>query len=489
MMRSIEKLFKGLEILEQHGSAKEVTSICFDSRKAEKGGLFVAVKGTTSDGHQFIPKVISAGVKVIVCEDIPLTKELGISYVKVSDSAYALGVIAGNYFENPSKELDLVGITGTNGKTTCVTLLHQLFLNLEISAGLISTVVNKLGKKEVPSTHTTPDPIQLNALLRQMVDEGCKYCFMEVSSHAVVQHRIAGLSFAGGAFTNITHEHLDYHKTFASYIKAKQAFFEVLPVTAFALSNADDKNGEVMLQSCKASKHYYALKTQADFKTRVLESNLMGLSLKMNEHEIWSPLVGWFNAYNLSTVYGVAMLLGLEDIEVLKSLSLVSKVPGRFQTIQLSGITGIVDYAHSPDALKNVLNTIKQIRTNNEQVITVVGCGGDRDRAKRPMMAEIACQYSNRIILTSDNPRTEDPQAIIEEMKTGVSPEMKAKVLSISDRKEAIRTASSLAMQGDILLVAGKGHEDYQEINGKRTHFDDAEELRLAITEIHSTPQ
>ena len=398
-----------------------------------------------------------------------------------------MGLMAANFYNNPSRKLKLVGVTGTNGKTTTVTLLHQLFSKLGYKVGLISTVVNKIGNEDIKSTHTTPDSISINSLINAMLEAGCSHCFMEVSSHAVVQHRISGLSFTGGVFTNITHEHLDYHKTFAEYIQAKRGFFNLLSKNSFALSNRDDKNGEVILQETKANKRYYALKTHADFKTKIIESNFTGLSLKMDDQEFWSPLIGHFNAYNLTAVYATATLLGEEKLDVLTALSTLKTVAGRFQYINLFEVAGIVDYAHSPDALENVLRTIKDIRTGNEQVITVVGCGGDRDKSKRPIMAAIACKLSDRVILTSDNPRTEDPNTIIEEMKAGVDAASKRKVLVITNRKEAIRTACSFAQKSDILLIAGKGHETYQEINGVRNHFDDVEVLTESLNEIYKT--
>lgn len=487
-MKSLKDILYGVAITEVIGdTAVLISSLAFDSRKVQNESCYIAQKGTQVDGHDFIAKSIASGAVAIICEDIPADKQQTIVYVKVKNSAEALGIISANFYNNPSQQLKLVGVTGTNGKTTTVTLLHQLFVRLGRKTGLISTVVNKIGEKEVPSTHTTPDAIQLNELISQMVEEGCECCFMEVSSHAVAQHRIAGLSFVGGAFTNITHEHLDFHKTFKDYLNAKRAFFNTLKKEAFALSNKDDRNGEVMLQETVAKKFYYALKTQADFKTKVIESNFNGLSLKIDDQEFWSPLIGFFNAYNLTTVYATAMLLGEDKLEVLTILSALKSVAGRFQHIQINNISGIVDYAHSPDALENVLKTIKDIRTGNEEVITVVGCGGDRDKGKRPIMAAIACKLSNRVILTSDNPRTENPETIIAEMKEGVDATSRRKVLAITDRKEAIRTASSLAQANDILLVAGKGHETYQEINGVRTHFNDIEILTEALNELHQT--
>jgi UDP-N-acetylmuramoyl-L-alanyl-D-glutamate--2,6-diaminopimelate ligase len=486
-VKILKDILYGVAIKEVIGDmGRSVNSLVFDSRKVQEGAAYIAQKGTQVDGHKFIAGAVSSGAKVVVCENFPESTSGEVTYVKVQDSAEALGIIAANFYDNPSEKLQLVGVTGTNGKTTTVTILHQLFLQFNKKTGLISTVVNKVGEREIPSTHTTPDAIQLNQLLQQMVLEGCEYCFMEVSSHAVAQQRIAGLVFKGGVFTNITHEHLDFHKTFKEYLEAKRAFFNGLGREAFALSNKDDKNGEVMLQETRAAKHYYALKTQADFKTRVIESNFEGLSLKIDDQEFWSPLIGAFNAYNLTAVYATAMLLGENKLEVLTILSTIQSVAGRFQHIKFSGISGIVDYAHSPDALENVLKTIKAIRTGNEEVLTVVGCGGDRDRSKRPIMAAIACKLSDRVILTSDNPRSENPDEIIAEMKKGVDAASTRKVLAITNRREAIRTACSLARPNDILLVAGKGHETYQEVNGERSHFDDMEELTNALKEYHS---
>ena len=398
-MKNLKDILYGVSITEVVGDTGVLVSgLAFDSRKVTDEYCYVAQKGTKVDGHDFIDGAIQSGAVAIVCETLPVVTEKGITYIKVKSSSAALGVMAANFYDNPSQQLKLVGVTGTNGKTTTVTLLHQLFTKLGQKVGLISTVINKVGEVEIKSTHTTPDAIQLNELLSKMVLEGCECCFMEVSSHAVAQNRVAGLTFEGGVFTNITHEHLDFHKTFKEYINAKRAFFNMLSKEAFALSNKDDKNGQVMLQETNAKKHYYALKTVADFKTKVIESNFEGLSLKIDEQEFWSPFIGYFNAYNLTAVYGTAVLLGEEKLEVLTVLSTLKAVAGRFQHIKVNSITGIVDYAHSPDALENVLNTIKDIRTGNEEVITVVGCGGDRDKTKRPVMASIACRMSDRVI-------------------------------------------------------------------------------------------
>lgn len=453
-----------------------VSSVTFDSRKVKKDTLFVATRGTATDGHKFIDAAVAAGAGAVVCEELPEIKKEGVTYVKVADSTLALGYIACNYFDNPSQKLKLIGVTGTNGKTTTVTLLFNLFRGLGNHVGLLSTVVNKIDNEIIPATHTTPDALSLNELLAKMVEKGCEYAFMEVSSHAVVQNRIAGIDFSGAVFTNITHDHLDYHKTFDEYIKAKKRFFDHLPEHAFAITNKDDKNGMVMLQNTKARKFTYSLLNIADYKCKIIENHLNGLLLNINGKEVWVKLIGTFNAYNVLAVYAVAHLLKQDNINILTTLSNLNSVEGRFQYLKSNtGIIGIVDYAHTPDALKNVLETIKDIRSGNEQVITLVGCGGDRDSAKRPIMANIACQYSNKVILTSDNPRTEDPEMILDQMQKGVEPVDAKKTLRISDRKEAIKTACTLAKKGDIILIAGKGHEKYQEINGVKHPFDDFE--------------
>lgn len=459
-----------------------ISSVTFDSRKVKKDSLFVATKGTAVDGHEFINKAIESGAIAIVCEELPENKNDSVTYVKVTDSSYALGIIACNFFDNPSEKLKLVGITGTNGKTTTVTLLFNLFKSLGYSVGLISTVENKINNTVIPATHTTPDALALNELLTAMYAQGCEYVFMEVSSHAVVQHRITGLSFLGAIFSNITHDHLDYHKTFDEYIKAKKGFFDQLPNNAFALVNRDDRNGMVMLQNTKAQKHTYSLQTMADFKCKILENQLNGLLLSIDNVEVWVKLIGTFNAYNVLAVYAAAVLLKQNKTNVLTALSNLNSVEGRFQYIKSpKGVIGIIDYAHTPDALKNVLETIKDLRTGNEQVITIVGCGGDRDSAKRPVMAAIACEYSNKVILTSDNPRSEDPETILDQMQKGVNPVDAKKTLRITDRKEAIKTACSLSNAGDIILIAGKGHEKYQEIKGVKQPFDDFEIFRETI--------
>ena len=450
-----------------------IDSIVFDSRKAGVNSLFVAVKGTQVDGHQYINQVIDKGCSCLVVEEEMVLAD-HITVIRVVNTSECLGLMASSFYSNPSAELKLVGITGTNGKTTTATLLHKVFTKLGYKVGLLSTVVNKIGDEEVPSTHTTPDPVSLNALLADMVNQGCEFCFMEVSSHSVVQHRITGLSFTGGVFTNITHDHLDYHGSFKEYIKAKKGFFDALPIGAFALTNLDDKNGNIMLQNTLANKYGYALKTPADFKAKIIENQFSGLVLNVDGNELWTKLIGAFNAYNLLAIYGVGILLGQDKIEILTVLSSLESVIGRFQQIRsTTGITAIVDYAHTPDALENVLQTISSIRTKNENVFTVIGCGGDRDKAKRPKMATVACELSDKVVITSDNPRSEDPEQIIKEMMDGVEGQFFNKTLSITDREQAIKTACVMAQPGDIILIAGKGHENYQEIKGVKYPFDD----------------
>ena len=475
----LQDVLYGVTITELVGTTnRELSALVFDSRQVKEGAVFFAIKGTLSDGHSYIEATVKAGAGVVVCEVLPAVLSAEVTYVVVPQSAVALGKMAANFYGNPSSRLQLVGITGTNGKTTIATLLFKLFRTLGYKVGLISTVENHINDRIVPATHTTPNPVALNALLQDMVDAGCDYCFMEVSSHAVVQHRIEGLNFAGGVFSNITHDHLDFHKTFDNYIKAKKAFFDVLPASAFALTNLDDKNGMVMLQNTKAAKKTYALKQLADFKAKVIENSFNGLHLDIDGADVFFKLVGSFNAYNLLAAYGTAVLLEQDQLHVLTQLSNLSGAEGRFDYITSSQqIIGIVDYAHTPDAVQNVLTTIQDIRKGTEQVITIIGCGGDRDKTKRPVMAQVACDWSDKVILTSDNPRTENPQTIIAEMEAGVSPTNKRKTLSIADRKEAIKTACHLARPGDIILLAGKGHEKYQEINGVRYDFDDKEIL------------
>jgi UDP-N-acetylmuramoyl-L-alanyl-D-glutamate--2,6-diaminopimelate ligase len=475
----LQEVLYGVAIKELVGNTnREVTGLAFDSRKVAKDSVFFAIKGTLSDGHAFIAGTIAAGASVIICEELPADRLEEVTYIQVADSSSALGIMASNYYGNPSSKIQLVGITGTNGKTTIATLLFKLFVELGYKVGLISTVQNQINNEIIPATHTTPNPLALNELLNRMVLEGCGYCFMEVSSHAVVQHRIAGITFAGGVFSNITHDHLDFHGTFDNYIKAKRGFFDTLPRGAFALTNADDKNGMVMLQNSKASKKTYALKQLSDYKATVVENSFNGLHLDVDGVEVFFKLVGSFNAYNLLAAYGTALLLDQDQLSVLTTLSRLDGAEGRFEYVtSTNGVIGIVDYAHTPDAVQNVLSTIQNIRKGTELVITVIGCGGDRDKTKRPIMAQVACDWSDKVILTSDNPRTEDPQAIIYEMEQGVSPTNKRKTLSIIDRREAIKTACHLANPGDIILIAGKGHEKYQEVNGVRHHFDDKEIL------------
>jgi UDP-N-acetylmuramoyl-L-alanyl-D-glutamate--2,6-diaminopimelate ligase len=452
----------------------EVNGLHFDSRKVQPGSLFAAVKGTLSDGHAFITKATDMGASVVVCEKLPDTINEKVVYVTVKNSAQALGIMAANFFGNPSEKLKLTGVTGTNGKTTTGTLLYQLFTKLGYVVGLISTVENRIANQIIPSTHTTPDPVQLNELLKRMVESGCSHVFMEVSSHAIDQERIAGLKFVGAIFTNITHDHLDYHKTFENYIKAKKKYFDELSADAFALVNADDKRGMVMLQNTKATKYTFGLKKMVDFKGKIMTNSIEGLELEIGGKNVWFKMIGDFNAYNLLGVFGAAVLLGEEADEVLVQLSSLKGAPGRFELVRPgSKIIAIVDYAHTPDALQNVLETIAQFRTGNEQVITVVGCGGNRDKTKRPLMASIACRLSDKVVLTSDNPRDEEPMDIIREMQTGVTPTEARKTLVIADREEAIKTACMMAKEKDIVLVAGKGHEDYQEIRGVKLPFDD----------------
>ncbi len=456
----------------------ELKGICFDSRKVQPGFLFIAIKGTLSDGHAFIEKAITLGAVAVVAENLPSTISDKVTYITVKDSAKALGMIASNFYGNPSSKLKLVGVTGTNGKTTVATLLFKLFSSLDYRCGMLSTVVNRIVDKEFQATHTTPDPIQINELLVKMIQEKCTHCFIEVSSHAVAQGRIEGLHFVAGLFTNITHDHLDYHRTFESYIRAKKGFFDILPSEAFALVNVDDKRGMVMLQNTKAKKHTYGLKKMADYKAKIITNSIEGLEMEIGDRNVWFKLIGDFNAYNLLTVYGAACLLGEDPEMVLMKLSALTGAPGRFELVMPgSRFTAIVDYAHTPDALKNVLETIEHFRTGQEQVISVVGCGGDRDRTKRALMAAVACKYSTKIIFTSDNPRSEDPMQIIREMQTGVGPSEAKKTLVMVDREEAIKTACMLAKEKDIILVAGKGHENYQEIKGVKHPFDDKEVL------------
>ena len=471
----LSALLSSCKILELVGNTEQdITGICFDSRKVSASSMFIAIVGTVADGHQFITSAIEKGASVIVCEKLPKKLDATVTYVVVDNSSRAMGLIAAAYYQHPSKKLKLVGVTGTNGKTTVATLLSNLFQALGYKVGLLSTVENKINNTVIPSTHTTPDSITINELLLDMIAANCDYCFMEVSSHATVQERIAGLSFTGAIFTNISHDHLDFHQTFEEYIKAKKYFFDQLPASAFALTNSDDKRGAVMLQNTKAHAKTYALQSMATFKAKIIENQFSGLFLNIDAEEVWFKMVGSFNAYNLLAVYATAMLLDQDKTRVLTILSTLSGAEGRFDyTIAPNGVIGIVDYAHTPDAIKNVLQTIANIRKGNETVIAIVGCGGDRDKTKRPIMAEVACKLSDKVILTSDNPRTEDPAAILKEMEAGVPISLKKKTITIQDRKEAIRTACHLAKSGDIILLAGKGHEKYQEINGIKFPFDD----------------
>jgi len=485
-MKAKDILYK-VAIEAVHGSTDvAVHAIHFDSRKIESNDVFVAIKGTLSDGHSFIDKAISLGATVVVCEDLPDNLLSQITYVQVKDTNAALAHLATNFYDNPSQKLSLVGVTGTNGKTTIASLLYQLFKNAGYKVGLLSTVKIMVDEVEYKATHTTPDSLTINHYLNEMVEAGCEYCFMEVSSHGVHQKRTEGLHFVGGVFTNLSHDHLDYHPTFAEYRDVKKSFFDNLPKSAFAITNIDDKNGAVMLQNTQAKKLTYALKTYADYKAIILENQLSGLQLKINEQEVWTRLIGTFNAYNLLAIYAVAIELGIEKLDALRLLSELESVSGRFQFIvSATKITAIVDYAHTPDALENVLKTINDIRTKNEQLITIVGCGGDRDKTKRPIMAKIASEMSDKVILTSDNPRTEDPEVILQEMEAGISAENYKKYISILDRKQAIKTACQMANANDIILIAGKGHETYQEINGIRHDFDDMKIVQDILKQLN----
>lgn len=462
-----------------------INAIHFDSRNISLNDVFVAIRGTLSDGHQYIDQAIEKGALAVICEEMPSQKINGVTYVQVKDSQEALAFMAANFFEEPSRNLKLVGVTGTNGKTTVASLLYQLFTKAGFKVGLISTVQVLVGEKSFKATHTTPDSITINAHLQKMNDAGVEYCFMEVSSHGIAQHRTTGLTFVGGIFTNLSHEHLDYHNSFSEYRDVKKRFFDELPASAFALSNVDDKNGRVMLQNTKAKKFTYALKSVADYKAQILENDFGGLLLKVNEHEVWTKLIGSFNAYNILAIFAASELLGLKSIESLKLISELEAVSGRFQYFISEGkVTAIVDYAHTPDALQNVLETVNRIRTKNEELITVVGCGGDRDRTKRPKMGHIASALSTKVIFTSDNPRTEDPDKIIEEIETGVEPQNFKKIMSITNRRQAIKAACQMAGPKDIILIAGKGHETYQEINGERKDFDDLQIVTQFLKEL-----
>lgn len=483
MKKKLSKLLAEIEVKEIIGDIdKNVVSLESDSRKAVKEGIFVAVRGVTTDGHKYIPVVASNHVGAIICEEMPTSYEKGITYIRVENSAKALGELASAWYGHPSEKLKLVGVTGTNGKTTTATLLYEMAKLEGYKAGLISTVCNYIQNRAIPTTHTTPDPLTLNSLLHDMVEAGCDYAFMEVSSHAAEQHRIAGLHFAGGIFSNLTRDHLDYHGTVENYLNAKKKFFDMLPPTAFAIVNADDRNGMVMLQNTKAKKYTYSLRTDADFRCKVLETRLDGTLLMLNGKEVEVQFTGKFNAYNLTAVYGAAILTGFDPEEVLVNMSRLVPVSGRFQTLHSpAGFTAIVDYAHTPDALVNVLDTIREIVGVDGEIITVVGAGGNRDSGKRPLMAQEAACRSDKLILTSDNPRFEKPEDIIADMKAGLSDGELRRTLCITDRKEAIRTACQLAKPGSVVLVAGKGHEDYQEIEGVKHHFDDKEVLLEAF--------
>jgi UDP-N-acetylmuramoyl-L-alanyl-D-glutamate--2,6-diaminopimelate ligase len=482
-MMKIEEIIKGIEIVSVTGTKNtDITGIEFDSRKVQKDSMFVAVKGYKSDGHDFINSAITSGASAILCEVLPEKPGKNICWIKTTDSAKALGLAASNFFGNPSSSLKLVGVTGTNGKTTIATLLYWMFQKLGYKCGLFSTVCNYINEKEYEATHTTPDPVQLNFLLSKMVGEGCDFAFMEVSSHSADQKRIAGLKFDGGIFTNLTHDHLDYHKTFDNYLAAKKSFFDSLPSNSFALVNIDDRNGRVMLQNCPASHYTFSVRGMADFRCNIIEQGFAGMGLKIQGEEVWTRFIGDFNASNLLAVYAASELLGAAKKEILTVLSDLHPVSGRLEVIKSpGGISGIVDYAHTPDALLNVIDTINKIREGNVQLITVVGAGGDRDRTKRPKMAAISAEGSTKVIITSDNPRTEDPERILDEMEAGITPDLKSKTLRIADRHEAIRTAVMLANKGDVILIAGKGHETYQEIMGVKHHFDDREELKNAL--------
>ncbi|WP_133548623.1 UDP-N-acetylmuramoyl-L-alanyl-D-glutamate--2,6-diaminopimelate ligase [Salegentibacter sp. 24] len=464
-----------------------INKLEFDSRKVELNDAFVAIRGSLSDGHEFINQAINQGALAVICEEFPQEIVNGVTYIKVGNTQQALAYIAANYYDNPSEKLKLIGVTGTNGKTTIATLLYHLFTKAGFKVGLLSTVKVMVAENSFDAVRTTPDSITINNYLKQMNDEGVEFCFMEVSSHGIDQHRTTALEFAGGIFTNLSHDHLDYHDSFAQYRDVKKRFFDELPASAFALTNIDDKNGQVMLQNTKAQKYTYALKSYADYKAQILENSFTGLLLKVNDQELWTRLIGSFNAYNVLAIYATAELLGLESIESLKIISELNSVSGRFQYIisEKQKITAIVDYAHTPDALKNVLETINSIRTKNEELITVVGCGGDRDKTKRPKMGHIASALSTKVIFTSDNPRTEDPEKIIEEVEAGVQPQNFKKIMAVTSRKQAIKTACQIAGERDIILIAGKGHETYQEVNGKRNDFDDLKIVTEFLTQLN----
>ena len=486
-MKNLKGILFKVSIEAVQGSTDvEVRNIEFDSRKVQQNDVFIALVGTLSDGHNYIQKAIDLGAKVVVCQKLPSNIKEGITYIQTLDTNLALAIMAANFYEHPSQKLQLVGVTGTNGKTTIATLLYQQFKNAGYKVGLLSTVKVMVDNVAYTATHTTPDSLKINEYLAMMNDAGVEFCFMEVSSHGIHQKRTHGLSFRGGIFTNLSHDHLDYHKTFAEYRDVKKVFFDQLPKNAFALVNIDDKNGSIMLQNTKAKKVTYALKSYADYRAQILENQFSGLLLKINNEEVWSKLIGAFNAYNLLAIYATGELLGLEHTENLRLISMLESVSGRFQYLVSKNekITAIVDYAHTPDALKNVLQTINDIRTGNEQLITVVGCGGDRDKTKRPKMANIASTLSNQAIFTSDNPRTENPETIIQEMEAGVAPQNYKKTTAITNRLQAIKTACQMANANDIILIAGKGHENYQEVNGVRAHFDDLETVTELLNKL-----
>ncbi|MDX6746467.1 UDP-N-acetylmuramoyl-L-alanyl-D-glutamate--2,6-diaminopimelate ligase [Polaribacter sp. PL03] len=485
-MKNLKDILYKVSINQVFGNTNVgVKNIVFDSRKVEGKDVFIALKGVSVDGHLYIDKAINLGAIAIVCEDFPVVQKEGVTYIQVADANVALAIMAANFYDNPSSKIPLVGVTGTNGKTTIASLLYQLFKKAGYKVGLLSTVKILVDETEFKATHTTPDSLTINGYLDKMIDVGVDYCFMEVSSHGIHQKRTEGLTFVGGIFTNLSHDHLDYHDTFAEYRNVKKQFFDSLPKNAFALTNIDDKNGDFMLQNTKAKKVTYALKTIADFKVKILEKQLSGTLISVDGTDVWTKLIGVFNIYNLTAIIATAELLGLEKLEVLTIVSELESVSGRFEyVVSENGITAIVDYAHTPDALKNVLETINDIRTGNEKVVTVVGCGGDRDKTKRPKMAHIASQLSNQAIFTSDNPRTENAQTILDEMEIGVSPENYRKTLTVLDRKQAIKTACKFSEAGDIILIAGKGHENYQEINGVRAHFDDLEEVKNCFNQL-----
>ena len=485
-MKRLEELLDDVRALEIENSANPVVgSLTYDSRAVEQGACFFAVRGTQSDGHRYITSAIERGAVAIICEEMPESRVEGVSYVKVEDSNIAMAHIAAAYYDHPSRELRLVGVTGTNGKTTTATLLYDMFMAMGYKAGLISTVIYRIGERSIASTHTTPDSIRLNHMMREMVDEGCDYCFMEVSSHAAAQHRIEALHFAGALFSNLTHDHLDYHGTYKEYIRAKKSFFDALPKEAWAVVNIDDRNGEVMLQNCDAKHYRLSLRSMADFRTKIIEMLPDGMLLHIDNQEVWVKFTGRFNAYNLTTVYAAATLLGIDKLEVLTTLSKLTPVAGRFESIIAEDRTiAIVDYAHTPDALENVLQTIEEVRRDEQRLFVVCGCGGDRDKTKRPEMAAIAVKYATTAVFTSDNPRTESPEAILDDVVAGVG--TAKNWLRITDRREAIRTAAMLAHPGDIILIAGKGHEDYQIIGTEKHHFDDREEIRNAFATTHN---